>query len=113
MDCLEADDKELSDEEKIAMAKWFLLSPRPGEIQYVAKDLQGVLSDEAIYKQHLGRLFLCIIRSKCFLSRCLMEAAGQVLVSQYGESICIILSTCGLLRLLHLTILSRFVQESM
>ncbi|KAH7426891.1 hypothetical protein KP509_10G020800 [Ceratopteris richardii] len=41
--------KELSDEQKIALAKWFLLKSPPGEIQYVAKDLQGVLLNDNIY----------------------------------------------------------------
>lgn len=40
-------------------------------------------------KQQLGRLFLCTIKSKCYLSKCLMEVARYselkfVYLSQWG-----------------------------
>ncbi|GJU76788.1 F-actin-capping protein subunit alpha, partial [Tanacetum coccineum] len=40
----------LNDEQKIDIAKWFLLNSPPGEIQYVAKDLRSVLNDENVYR---------------------------------------------------------------
>ncbi|MCO5579927.1 hypothetical protein L7F22_033794 [Adiantum nelumboides] len=84
MDRPETDDEELSDEQKIAMATWFLLNSPPGEIHYVAKDLQGVLSNEAIYQAAAHQAFP-LYNKEQMLSIEMSDGSGQVLVSQYGE----------------------------
>ncbi|MCO5596417.1 hypothetical protein L7F22_050479 [Adiantum nelumboides] len=84
MDRPEADDEELSDEQKLAMATWFLLNSPPGEIHYVAKDLQGVLSNEAIYQAAAHQAFP-LYNKEQMLSVEMSDGSGQVLVSQYGE----------------------------
>lgn len=84
MDRLEAEDEELSDEQKVAMAKWFLLNSPPGEIQYVAKDLQGVLANDIIY-QAAAREAFPLYNKEQMLSIEMSDGSGQVIVSQYGE----------------------------
>ncbi|KAF6174428.1 hypothetical protein GIB67_024450 [Kingdonia uniflora] len=51
MDMEEDDDhqEELSDDQKKEIAKWFLINSPAGEIQYVAKDVRTVISDDSVY----------------------------------------------------------------
>ncbi|XP_022870412.1 F-actin-capping protein subunit alpha isoform X2 [Olea europaea var. sylvestris] len=44
------EESQLTDKEKIEIAKWFLLNSPVGEIQYVAKDVKEVLKDERVYR---------------------------------------------------------------
>lgn len=84
MDRQEGDDEELSDEQKIALGKWFLLNSPPGEIQYVAKDLQGVLSNEALFQAAAREAFPQYNKEQ-MLAIEMSDGSGQVLVSRYGE----------------------------
>ncbi|WZY74276.1 hypothetical protein YC2023_006516 [Brassica napus] len=47
----ELPETELSYDQKKEIAKWFLLNAPAGEINYVAKDLKAVLSDEEVYNE--------------------------------------------------------------
>ncbi|KAJ9541756.1 hypothetical protein OSB04_028262 [Centaurea solstitialis] len=53
----EPQETELSDNQKIDIAKWFLLNSPPGEIQYMAKDLRLVLKDENVYGRAASEAF--------------------------------------------------------
>lgn len=80
----DGDDHELSHDHKIALAKWFLLNSPPGEIQYVAKDLQGVLMNEDIFRTAAKEAFSEYNKEQ-MISMELSDRSGQVLVTQYGE----------------------------
>lgn len=84
LDQPDGEDEELSDEQKIAFAKWFLLNSPPGEIQYVAKDLQGVLMDEDIFRTAANDAFAQYNKEQ-MISLEMPDRSGQVLVTQYGE----------------------------
>ncbi|KAH7277744.1 hypothetical protein KP509_38G005100 [Ceratopteris richardii] len=76
--------KELSDEQKIALAKWFLLKSPPGEIQYVAKDLQGVLLNDNIYLAAAQAAFP-VYNKEQMLSVEMSDGSGQVDLASTGH----------------------------
>ncbi|PWA57735.1 F-actin-capping protein subunit alpha [Artemisia annua] len=74
----------LNDEQKIDIAKWFLLNSPPGEIQYVAKDLKSVLNDENVYRLAALEAFPIYNKSH-FVCLQLPNRSGDVLISSYSE----------------------------
>lgn len=42
-------EQQLSDKEKLEIAKWFLLNSPAGEIQYISKDLKTILKDDNVH----------------------------------------------------------------
>ncbi|KAM7478245.1 hypothetical protein LguiA_026458 [Lonicera macranthoides] len=80
----ETPESELSDEQKIEIAKWFLLNSPPGEILYVAKDVRSVLKDENIYQMAASEAFPLYNKSHLI---CLLmpRGSGDVLVTSFGE----------------------------
>ncbi|KAL4564689.1 hypothetical protein LXL04_028757 [Taraxacum kok-saghyz] len=75
---------ELSDNQKIDIAKWFLLNSPPGEIQYVAKDLRSVLSDENVYRMAASEAFPFYNKTH-IISLQFPDRSGDVLVSSFSE----------------------------
>ncbi|KAI7748530.1 hypothetical protein M8C21_024098, partial [Ambrosia artemisiifolia] len=74
----------LTDDQKLDIAKWFLLNSPPGEIQYVAKDLKSVLNDEDVYQRAAAEAFPVYNKSNII---CLQfpNRSGEVLVSSFSE----------------------------
>ncbi|KAK4381810.1 F-actin-capping protein subunit alpha [Sesamum angolense] len=48
---------QLTDKQKIEIAKWFLLNSPAGEIQYVARDIRAVLKNERVYRAAVAEAF--------------------------------------------------------
>nr|XP_043624243.1 F-actin-capping protein subunit alpha [Erigeron canadensis] len=85
----EEDDEEetvpqLSKDQKIDIAKWFLLNSPPGEIQYVAKDLRSVLNDENVYGLAASQAFPIYNKSH-IVSLQFPNRSGDVLISSFSE----------------------------
>ncbi|XP_076960825.1 F-actin-capping protein subunit alpha-like [Bidens hawaiensis] len=74
----------LTDDQKLDIAKWFLLNSPAGEIQYVAEDLSLVLNDENVYLRAAKEAFPIYNKSHIV---CLQfpNRSGEVLVSSYSE----------------------------
>ncbi|GAU11487.1 hypothetical protein TSUD_344770 [Trifolium subterraneum] len=53
----EEEESELSDKQKVEIAKWFLLNSPPGEIQYVAKDVKSILNDDGLFNEAASEAF--------------------------------------------------------
>ncbi|PIA44419.1 hypothetical protein AQUCO_01700188v1 [Aquilegia coerulea] len=77
-------EEELSDKQKIEIAKWFLTNSPPGEIQYVAKDVRSVLTDEHLYNMAVSEAFP-IYNKTHIISLELPDKSGDVLITTYGE----------------------------
>ncbi|XP_051125085.1 F-actin-capping protein subunit alpha [Andrographis paniculata] len=75
---------ELTDKQKIEIAKWFLLNSPPGEIQYVAKDIRAVVKSESLYRTAAAEAFHLYNKSHMI---CLEfpDRSGEVLVTSYSE----------------------------
>ncbi|XP_076958172.1 F-actin-capping protein subunit alpha-like [Bidens hawaiensis] len=74
----------LTEDQKIDIAKWFLLNSPPGEIQYVAKDLKSVLSDDNAYRKAASEAFPIYNKSN-FICLHFLNRSGEVLVSSFSE----------------------------
>ncbi|XP_071691525.1 F-actin-capping protein subunit alpha-like isoform X1 [Rutidosis leptorrhynchoides] len=74
----------VSDDQKIDIAKWFLLNSPPGEIQYVANDLRSVLNDDNVYQLAASQAFPVYNKSHIV---CLQfpNRSGDVLISSFSE----------------------------
>ncbi|XP_015088723.1 F-actin-capping protein subunit alpha-like isoform X3 [Solanum pennellii] len=75
---------QLTDDQKIEIAKWFLLNAPAGEIQYVAKDVRAILKDENIYKKAAEESFPSYNKSHLI---CLEfpNRSGDVLITSFSE----------------------------
>jgi capping protein alpha len=80
----ESQESELSDEQKIEIAKWFLLNSPPGEIVYVAKDVRSVLKDESLYHKAASEAFPLYNKSHLVCLQ-MPKGSGDVLVTSFGE----------------------------
>ncbi|CAK9157748.1 unnamed protein product [Ilex paraguariensis] len=78
------EETELSEKQKIDIAKWFLLNSPPGEIQYVAKDLRSVLSDENVYRMAASEAFPLYNKAHMICLQ-LPDRSGDVLVTSFSE----------------------------
>ncbi|KAJ9541660.1 hypothetical protein OSB04_028166 [Centaurea solstitialis] len=80
----EPQETELSDNQKIDIAKWFLLNSPPGEIQYMAKDLRLVLKDENVYGRAASEAFPLYNKTH-IISLQFPNRSGDILVSSFSE----------------------------
>ncbi|KAH0905140.1 hypothetical protein HID58_044643 [Brassica napus] len=80
----ELPETELSYDQKKEIAKWFLLNAPAGEINYVAKDLKAVLSDEEVYNEAAMEAFPVYNKSHMICLE-MPNRAGDVIVSSYSE----------------------------
>nr|VDC92638.1 unnamed protein product [Brassica oleracea] len=80
----ELQETELSYDQKKEIAKWFLLNAPAGEINYVAKDLKEVLSDEEVYNEAAMEAFPVYNKSHMICLE-MPSRAGDVIVSSYSE----------------------------
>ncbi|KAL5713037.1 hypothetical protein ACHQM5_015153 [Ranunculus cassubicifolius] len=76
--------EEISDIQKIEIAKWFLTNSPPGEIQYVAKDVRSVLMDQHLYDTAAAEAFP-VYNKAHIISLELADRSGDVLITTYGE----------------------------
>ncbi|KAA8536837.1 hypothetical protein F0562_029315 [Nyssa sinensis] len=80
----QSQETELSNKQKIEIAKWFLLNSPAGEIQYVAKDIRSVLNDDNVYNIAASEAFP--LYNKSHMIRLEMPGRiGDVLVTSFGE----------------------------
>jgi capping protein alpha len=75
---------ELSYDQKKEIAKWFFLNAPAGEINYVAKDLKAVLSDEEVYNEAAMEAFPVYNKTHMICLE-MPSGAGDVIVSSYSE----------------------------
>lgn len=80
----EEEESELSEKQKVEIAKWFLLNSPPGEIQYVAKDVKSILNDDASFNEAASEAFPIYNKSH-FIVLSMPDRSGDVLVTSYGE----------------------------
>ncbi|KAJ9681881.1 hypothetical protein PVL29_017987 [Vitis rotundifolia] len=80
----ECGEVEMSDEQKKEIAKWFLINSPAGEIQYVAKDLRSVLSDEDAYNEAASEAFPLYNKSHMICLE-MPGTTGDVLVTSFSE----------------------------
>lgn len=80
----EETESQLSDDQKIEIAKWFLLNSPAGEIQYVAKDIQAVLKNERLYSKAVAEAFPMYNKAHMI---CLEfpDRSGEVLLTSFSE----------------------------
>lgn len=81
-DSLEA--AELSDEQKMEIAKWFLLNAPAGEIQYVAKDLKTILKDDNLYNLAAMESFPQYNKSH-MICLDMPNRSGDVIITTFNE----------------------------
>ncbi|KAJ7542719.1 hypothetical protein O6H91_09G008400 [Diphasiastrum complanatum] len=74
---------EVTDEQKIGLATWFLLKSPPGEIQQVAKSIRGVLMDERLFDMAAKEAFPKYNMEQ-MIAIDLADHSGQVLLTKYG-----------------------------
>lgn len=80
----EATETELSYNQKLEIAKWFLLNSPAGEIQYVAKDIKAVLKDDCVYNEAAAVAFPMYNKSHMICLQ-LPNRGGDVLVTSFSE----------------------------
>ncbi|KAK7284378.1 hypothetical protein RJT34_19123 [Clitoria ternatea] len=80
----EEEESELSDKQKIEIAKWFLLNSPPGEIQYVAKDVKSILNNDDLYNEAASDAFPVYNKSH-LISLQMPDRSGDVVVTSFGE----------------------------
>ncbi|WOH04600.1 hypothetical protein DCAR_0624011 [Daucus carota subsp. sativus] len=78
------EESELSVEQKIEIAKWFLLNSPPGEIQYVAKDVKAILKDDYVYETAASEAF-SIYNKSHLLCLPMPNNSGDVLITAFNE----------------------------
>ncbi|XP_074311598.1 F-actin-capping protein subunit alpha [Silene latifolia] len=74
----------LDPEQKLEIAKWFLLNSPAGEINYISKDLKALLKDDNVYNSAANEAFP--LYNKChmiFLE--FPDRSGDVLVTSFSE----------------------------
>ncbi|KAF7817921.1 F-actin-capping protein subunit alpha [Senna tora] len=85
----EEEEAELSEKQKIEIAKWFLLNSPPGEIQYVAKeivsaDVKSILNDDDLFHEAASDAFSLYNKSH-LISLKMPGRSGDLLVTTFGE----------------------------
>ncbi|MCI04460.1 F-actin-capping protein subunit alpha, partial [Trifolium medium] len=80
----EEEESEISDKQKVEIAKWFLLNSPPGEIQYVAKDVKSILNDDGLFNEAASEAFPLYNKSH-FIVLPMSDRSGDVLVTSFGE----------------------------
>ncbi|KAK9292534.1 hypothetical protein L1049_020508 [Liquidambar formosana] len=80
----ESQEPELSEKQKVEIAKWFLLNSPAGEIQYVAKDVKAVLNDEHVYNMAVSEAFPVYNKSHMICLE-MPGRVGDVLVTSFGQ----------------------------
>ncbi|RYR02203.1 hypothetical protein Ahy_B06g081015 isoform A [Arachis hypogaea] len=80
----EEEESELSDKQKVEIAKWFLLNSPPGEIQYVAKDVKSILNDDVLFDEAASEAFPVYNKSH-LICLPLPNRSGDVLVTSFSE----------------------------
>ncbi|KAL8553940.1 hypothetical protein ACS0TY_002265 [Phlomoides rotata] len=75
---------QLTDKQKIEIAKWFLLNSPAGEIQYVAKDMSSVLKNERLYRTAAAEAFPVYNKSHMICLE-LPDRSGEVMVTSFSE----------------------------
>lgn len=80
----DATETELSYNQKLEIAKWFLLNSPAGEIQYVAKDIKTVLKDESVYNEAAAVAFPLYNKSHMICLQ-LPNRGGDILVTSFSE----------------------------
>ncbi|RDY05126.1 F-actin-capping protein subunit alpha [Mucuna pruriens] len=80
----EEEESELSDKQKVEIAKWFLHNSPPGEIQYVAKDVKSILNNDDLYNEAASEAFPFYNKSH-LISLPMPDRSGDVLVTSFGE----------------------------
>eukprot|EP01018_Ginkgo_biloba_P006187 Gb_17838 [translate_table: standard] len=80
----DGEETEVTQKQKMEMAKWFLLNSPPGEIQYVAKDVRSVLMDEHAYAMATAEAFPLHNKSH-MISLEMPNRSGQVIVTEFSE----------------------------
>ncbi|PRQ55207.1 putative F-actin-capping protein subunit alpha [Rosa chinensis] len=78
------EESELSEKQKIDIAKWFLLNSPPGEIQFVAEDVKAVVNDDILYEEAASEAFPLYNKSH-MISLEMPGGIGDVLVTSFGE----------------------------
>ncbi|KAF1002164.1 F-actin-capping protein subunit alpha isoform X1 [Apium graveolens] len=78
------EENEISVEQKIEIAKWFLLNSPPGEIQYVAKDVKAILGDDEVYESAASEAFPLYNKAH-LISLQFPNRSGDVLITSFGE----------------------------
>ncbi|KAK2976901.1 hypothetical protein RJ640_024735 [Escallonia rubra] len=76
--------EELTDKQKIEIAKWFLINSPPGEIKFVAKDIRSVLKDDNAYETAASESFPLYNKSHLICLQ-LPDRSGDVLVTSFSE----------------------------
>ncbi|KAI4301760.1 hypothetical protein L6164_035007 [Bauhinia variegata] len=80
----EEEEAELSEKQKVEIAKWFLLNSPPGEIQYVAKDVKSILNDDGVYDEASSEAFPLYNKSHMICLQ-MPDRSGDVLVTSFNE----------------------------
>ncbi|KAL6529451.1 hypothetical protein OROGR_015074 [Orobanche gracilis] len=75
---------QLTDKQKIEIAKWFLLNSPAGEIQYVAKDIRAVLKNERVYTTAVVEAFP-LYNKFHMISLEFPDRSGEVMVTSFCE----------------------------
>lgn len=76
--------EQLNDEQKIEIAKWFLLNSPAGEIQYVAKDMKAILKDDNLYNLAAMESFPQYNKSH-MISLDMPNRSGDVIITPFNE----------------------------
>ncbi|KAL2941038.1 F-actin-capping protein subunit alpha [Bienertia sinuspersici] len=76
--------EQLSDMQKIEIAKWFLLNSPAGEIQYVSKDLKTILKDDNVHNLAALEAFPEYNKSHMICLE-LPDRSGDVIITSFSE----------------------------
>ncbi|KAI3927978.1 hypothetical protein MKW98_023579 [Papaver atlanticum] len=80
----EESDQQLSDDQKLEIAKWFLTNSPAGEIQYISKDIRSVLMDDNLYNKAASEAFP-IYNKNHLISIEMPNRSGDVVVTTFAE----------------------------
>ncbi|KAL6536697.1 hypothetical protein OROMI_026278 [Orobanche minor] len=75
---------QLTDKQKVEIAKWFLLNSPAGEIQFVAKDMRAVLKNERVYTTAVVEAFP-LYNKFHMISLEFPDRSGEVMVTSFCE----------------------------
>eukprot|EP00268_Persea_americana_P064037 TRINITY_DN8379_c0_g1_i15.p1 TRINITY_DN8379_c0_g1~~TRINITY_DN8379_c0_g1_i15.p1 ORF type:complete len:111 (+),score=17.33 TRINITY_DN8379_c0_g1_i15:152-484(+) len=70
--------------QKKEIAKWFLANAPPGEIHYIAKDIQSIIADEDTYHSAVSEAYPLYNKAH-MISLELPNRTGDVLITTFGE----------------------------
>lgn len=77
-------DQQLTQPQKIEIAKWFLLNSPAGEIHYISKDLKTILKDDNAYNVAASEAFPQYNKSH-LISLQLPDRSSDVIITPYNE----------------------------